>query len=154
MGVVRPQDGELRIDDRNLKLPQRRRVLPEVLESMDRGQVMAIMAADQALACLGTRWPEWQEDIGIILGFEAKTASSTRMAGRIYLDQIKRRLAQELAQVGCSSDEQLVLVERLEHAIFEKTRPSGRYTLPGVHTQSGHRQDIELVRLARPEFHR
>jgi len=132
LGVARPQDGALRIDERNLKLPQGRRFLPEVLESIDPGQVMAIMAADQALACLGTRWPEWREDTGIILGFEAKTAGSNRMAGRIYLDRIKRRLAQELAQLGRSADEQRLLVERLERAICEQTRPSGRYTLPGV----------------------
>jgi acyl transferase domain-containing protein/NAD(P)-dependent dehydrogenase (short-subunit alcohol dehydrogenase family) len=132
MGVVRPHDGALRMEERNLKLPQRRRVLPEVLESMDRSQIMAIMAADQALACLGSPWPQWREDIGIILGFEAKTASSTQMAGRIYLDRIKRRLAEELSQLGYSADEQRALVAKLDRAICEKTRPSGRYTLPGV----------------------
>ena len=132
MGVVRPQEGALQIDGRDLKLPQRRRVLPEVLECMDRGQIMAIMAADKALGCLDNRWPEWREEIGIILGFEAKTASSIDMTARLYVDRIKRRLPQALAEQGYSPDEQRAHVDRLVHAICEKTRPSGRYTLPGV----------------------
>jgi acyl transferase domain-containing protein/NAD(P)-dependent dehydrogenase (short-subunit alcohol dehydrogenase family)/acyl-CoA thioesterase FadM len=132
MGVVRPQEAALQIDGRDLKLPQRARVLPEVLECMDRGQIMAIMAADQALGCLGHHWPEWREEIGIILGFEAKTASSIDMGVRLYVDRIKRRLPQALSEQGYSAEEQRAHIDRIVRAICEKTRPSGRYTLPGV----------------------
>jgi 3-oxoacyl-(acyl-carrier-protein) synthase/NAD(P)-dependent dehydrogenase (short-subunit alcohol dehydrogenase family)/acyl-CoA thioesterase FadM len=132
MGVVRPQEGAFQIDARDIKLPPRWRIMPEVLECMDRGQIMAIMAVDQALGCLGDRWPEWREEIGTILGFEGKTASSISMTVRLYLDRIKRCLPQGLAEQGYSVGEQQACVDQLVRAICAKTRPSGRYTLPGV----------------------
>jgi acyl transferase domain-containing protein/NAD(P)-dependent dehydrogenase (short-subunit alcohol dehydrogenase family)/acyl-CoA thioesterase FadM len=132
VGVVRPDDGGMSFDPRILKLPQRRRVLPDVLDSMDRSQIAAIMAVDQALAYLGSRWVEWRDDIGVIFGFEGKTASSMQIAGRLYLDRIKRRLSQALSELGASGDEQQAIVSRLARAVSEKTPPSGPYTLPGL----------------------
>ena len=131
IGVVRPPDGAMHFDDRKLKLPQRRRVLPDVLDSMDRSQIAAIMAADQALASLGSQWPEWRDDIGVIFGFEGKTASSMRTAERLYLDRIKRRLSQALSELGNAGAEQDV-VDQLARAVCEKVGPSGPYTLPGI----------------------
>src|SRR5262249_35160369 len=127
IGVVRPDQDAACLDDRNLRLPPRQRVLPDVLDSMDRSQILAVMVADQALASVGSRWTEWRKEIGVVLGFEGKVANALSCAQGLYVDRIKRRLSLENLD-----GEQQQAAARLAAAVRERTRPSGPYTLSGL----------------------
>jgi 3-oxoacyl-(acyl-carrier-protein) synthase/NAD(P)-dependent dehydrogenase (short-subunit alcohol dehydrogenase family) len=128
--MLRPHADGRCIDDRDLTLPQRTRFMPDVLDSMDRSQLMAINVADQALSALGDGWLQWRHDIGAVIGFEGKTCNSIAAVERIYLDRIKRRASQAIsANSGIEAQE---LMNRVIEAVRERTRPSGPYTLPGL----------------------
>jgi acyl transferase domain-containing protein/NAD(P)-dependent dehydrogenase (short-subunit alcohol dehydrogenase family)/acyl-CoA thioesterase FadM len=128
IGAIDPQQGALAFGDEELNLPQRRRVLPDVLDSMDRSQLLAIMAADQTLSRLGGKWQDWRNEIGIVFGFEGKTDKSMRAAERIYLDRITRQLSQQTGHDRGTD----ASIDELASAMRARTRPSGPYTLPGL----------------------
>src|SRR5262249_13039617 len=126
IGVVRPDQDAACSDARNLRLPPRQRVLPDVLDSMDRSQILAVMVADQALASVGSRWTEWRKEIGVVLGFEGKVANALSCAQRLYVDRIKRRLSLEKLE-----GEEQQAVERLTAADGGRERASGHGTHSG-----------------------
>jgi acyl transferase domain-containing protein/NAD(P)-dependent dehydrogenase (short-subunit alcohol dehydrogenase family) len=129
-GALRPDAEATSIDDRHLTLPPTIRVMPDVLDSMDRSQIMAVKVADQALCAIADQWPQWRREIGVVIGFEGKTRSSVAAVERIYLDRVKRRMSEAIS--SNSSAEAQQLVNRIIDAVRERTRPSGPYTLPGL----------------------
>jgi acyl transferase domain-containing protein/NAD(P)-dependent dehydrogenase (short-subunit alcohol dehydrogenase family) len=128
IGSINPEDGALKFRDDELKLPQRHRVLPDMIESMDRSQLLAIMVADRALAYLGNSWQDWRHEIEVIFGFEGKTANSIRAIERIYLDRVARQLLKQAGNCRRSA----AAIARLVDAVRARTRPSGPYSLPGM----------------------
>ena len=120
--------GQLAFTDTELKLPDRPRVLPDIAKDMDRSQIMAVMAAERVLGQLGDNWQSWRDEIGVIFGFEGKTANALKITKRLYLDRVARQLSEQL---GLSTEAQAE-IELLASEVRAATTPSGPYTLPGL----------------------
>ncbi|WP_437274592.1 SDR family NAD(P)-dependent oxidoreductase [Sorangium sp. So ce375] len=80
----------LAFDEGALRLPARAPVLPDALEAMDPTQLLAAMAAEEALAALPAR--ELCERIGVVVGHEGKTRRGARANERIFADRVARAL--------------------------------------------------------------
>lgn len=121
----------LYFDQTDLKLPKSFLVLPDVADDMDKGQIMACIAASEALRGLGDKWKSWRSSIGVILGVDGKTGQGISANKRIYMDFLERRLR----EVSSSLEFANVEYERMRSEIFgslRNIRPSGPYTLPGL----------------------
>lgn len=114
-----------RFDEKELRLPKGMRLMPDVYDSLDPAQLLALMSAEQALAPIASSWQALRDELAVILGVEAKTSRSLRATQRIYLDQVRSRLAAR------GQPEQAALAERVFAAV-QATPSSNPYTLPGL----------------------
>ncbi|WP_437874477.1 SDR family NAD(P)-dependent oxidoreductase [Sorangium sp. So ce513] len=111
----------LAFDERALRLPAGARVLPDALEAMDPAQLLAVMAADRALAALPAR--ELGDRIGVVVGHEGKTRRGARANERIFGDRVARALRAR----GVSP----ALAGRVVDALRAGSPATGPYTQPG-----------------------
>jgi acyl transferase domain-containing protein/NAD(P)-dependent dehydrogenase (short-subunit alcohol dehydrogenase family) len=123
-------NGERRFDRKLLRLPKGKMLLPDVCEHMDPCQYLACLAAEQVLARIPDQWPKLRSETGVVLGVEGKTDCGMRVNQRIFLDRLRRRVA-ECAGNGFQNDA-LRILDRLSGAIKKDILPSGPYTLPGL----------------------
>jgi len=123
-------NGRRHFDRRSLKLPGKKRLLPDVTEHMDGGQYLAAMAADRALATV-TGWEQFRDRIGIALGTTAKTVHGAAATSRVYMDCIKRGLAKQRTDAALAERDFNRLSDQLVGAIVDSAQPSNPYTLIG-----------------------
>lgn len=132
-GPLARDQSRLHFAPNELRLPVGKRLLPEMMEQIDRGQFLALMATEQALEPLRGRWESWRDEIGVVFGLEAKTSRSLGATQRIYADSLRRRLREARTHGGAElSDEDWL---RLEEALLREMRrisPSNPYSLPGM----------------------
>jgi 3-oxoacyl-(acyl-carrier-protein) synthase/NAD(P)-dependent dehydrogenase (short-subunit alcohol dehydrogenase family) len=126
--------GEAAFHRKFLSLPKGKMLLPDVREHMDASQYLAALGAEQILGSISDKWPAMRSEIGVVLGVEAKTERGMRANQRIFLDRLKRRVADAAAKngKGLTAPDATRIVERLEQAIQTDVIPSGPYTLPGL----------------------
>ncbi len=129
LGVILP-DSESLLSEQ-LQLPPNVLILPDVADHMDRGQVLALRAAHQALAMLPSAWETLRAEVGVILGFEGKTRRGIDAALRVHHDFLCRRLNETRGSVPLS-DEAFASVRDQLLAAIQRLLPSGPYTLPGL----------------------
>ena len=129
LGEATPK-GERRFDRKLLRLPQGKMLLPDVREHMDPCQYLVSLAAEQVLASIADQWPKLRSEIGVVLGVEGKTECGIQVNQRIFLDRLRRRVA-ECAENGDQKDTFRIL-NQLSAAIQKDIIPSGPYTLPGL----------------------
>ncbi len=143
----------LRFDGSIRRLPDGKRLLPDVAEQMDRGQFLALTAATRALETLGERRNEWRESIGVVLGVEAKTEKSTVAIKRVYADYVRRRLGEELAAAGLAADGPGLRadLDRVD-ATLRGGGGSNAYTLPGLMPNLVAGRVCNLLDLRGPNF--
>jgi acyl transferase domain-containing protein/NAD(P)-dependent dehydrogenase (short-subunit alcohol dehydrogenase family)/acyl-CoA thioesterase FadM len=120
LSLVRPAAG-VRFTSEELALPDGVRILPDVVDHMDRGQVLAIQAAHRALRAL-PGWEKLAEETGVILGVEGKTGRGVDATLRVFRDHLARRLREQGA----------VRVAEVVASRLDKLLPSGPYTLLGL----------------------
>jgi NAD(P)-dependent dehydrogenase (short-subunit alcohol dehydrogenase family) len=123
-------NGRRHFERRSLKLPGKKRLLPDVTEHMDGGQYLAAMAADRALATVAG-WEQFRNRIGIALGATAKTAHGAAATSRVYVDRLKRGLAKQRTDAALAERDFSRLSEQLVEAISNGAPPSNPYTLIG-----------------------
>ncbi|WP_437520578.1 SDR family NAD(P)-dependent oxidoreductase [Sorangium sp. So ce726] len=111
----------LAFDEGALRLPARAPVLPDALEAMDPTQLLAAMAAEEALAALPAR--ELCERIGVVVGHEGKTRRGARANERIFADRVARALRAR----GVSP----ALASTTADALRGGSPATGPYTQPG-----------------------
>lgn len=111
----------LAFDEGALRLPARAPVLPDALEAMDPTQLLAAMAAEEALAALPAR--ELCERIGVVVGHEGKTRRGARANERIFADRVARALRAR----GVSP----ALASATADALRAGSPATGPYTQPG-----------------------
>ncbi len=130
LGAVFPATGgatagapraSLAFDEGALRLPARAPVLPDALEAMDPTQLLAAMAAEEALAALPAR--ELCERIGVVVGHEGKTRRGARANERIFADRVARALRAR----GVSP----ALASATADALRAGSPATGPYTQPG-----------------------
>ncbi|MDB4890170.1 MAG: hypothetical protein JWL61_2025 [Gemmatimonadetes bacterium] len=122
--------GQRHFERRSLKLPGKKRLLPDVTEHMDGGQYLVAMAADKALAGV-TGWESFRDRIGIALGTTAKTAHGAASTSRVYIDRLKRSLAKQRGAAELADTEFTRLSALLVEAVVKGAQPSNPYTLIG-----------------------
>jgi acyl transferase domain-containing protein/NAD(P)-dependent dehydrogenase (short-subunit alcohol dehydrogenase family)/acyl-CoA thioesterase FadM len=120
ISLLQPSNGKS-FTSEELELPDKVRILPDVLDHMDRGQVLAIKGAHGALSSL-PGWQAFAEDTGVILGVEGKTGRGVEAALRVCRDHVARRL-QETRSAPLTHE----TAARLDGLI-----PSGPFTLLGL----------------------
>lgn len=125
------ESGRQRFESKELRLPKGKLVLPEVVDHIDPGQFLALMAAEQALEATGAHWKNWRSEIGVVLGVEAKTSRSLSAVQRIYVDSLRRRLAERSAEAALSDEDLKRMQEKLIAAI-QRLPQSTPYTLSGM----------------------
>jgi acyl transferase domain-containing protein/NAD(P)-dependent dehydrogenase (short-subunit alcohol dehydrogenase family)/acyl-CoA thioesterase FadM len=118
--LVRPADG-MRFTAEELALPDGVRILPDVVDHMARGQLLAIQAAHRALGSL-PGWEKLAEETGVILGVEGKTGRGIDATLRVFRDHVARRLREDGARDAAD-----FIVTRLD-----RLPASGPYTLLGL----------------------
>ncbi|WP_437685136.1 SDR family NAD(P)-dependent oxidoreductase [Sorangium sp. So ce176] len=111
----------LAFDERALRLPTGARVLPDALEAMDPAQLLAVMAAERALAALPAR--DLAERVGVVVGHEGKTGRGARANERLFGDRVARALRAR----GVSP----ALAGRVVDALRAGSPATGPYTQPG-----------------------
>ncbi|WP_437766509.1 SDR family NAD(P)-dependent oxidoreductase [Sorangium sp. So ce764] len=111
----------LAFDEGALRLPARAPVLPDALEAMDPTQLLAAMAAEEALSALPAR--ELCERIGVVVGHEGKTRRGARANERIFADRVARALRAR----GVSP----ALASATADALRAGSPATGPYTQPG-----------------------
>jgi 3-oxoacyl-(acyl-carrier-protein) synthase/NAD(P)-dependent dehydrogenase (short-subunit alcohol dehydrogenase family) len=124
--------GEPSFQRKLLTLPKGKMLLPDVQEHMDASQYLAALGAERVLSAISAQWPKMRGEIAVVMGVEAKTERGTRANQRIFLDRLKRRVAEAPAQPGLTQEVAGRIAQRLEEAIHEDVIPSGPYTLPGL----------------------
>jgi acyl transferase domain-containing protein/NAD(P)-dependent dehydrogenase (short-subunit alcohol dehydrogenase family)/acyl-CoA thioesterase FadM len=120
ISFLQPSNGKS-FTSEELELPDRVRILPDVFDHMDRGQVLAIKGAYEALCSL-PGWEALAEETGVILGVEGKTGRGVEAALRVCRDHIARRLRETGA--APLADEVAAQLSAL--------LPSGPFTLLGL----------------------
>jgi len=101
-----------------LELPPGRPVLPDVVDHMDRAQVLALRLAHEVLGSLGPVWERERRGIGVFLGLEGKTRLSEQTNLRIYRDRLARLLPDSESSASLLAG-------------IDELQASGPYTLPG-----------------------
>ena len=119
ISLLRPADGA-RFSAEELALPDRVRILPDVLDHMDRGQILAIQVAQRALGGV-PGWETLAEEAGVVLGVEGKTGRGVDATLRVFRDHVARRLREQGAAP---------VAERVTARLAELSA-SGPYTLLG-----------------------
>ena len=120
--------GLVRFSAQQFELPKGYLIMPDVADHMDRSQFLAIQALHQALSELPASWARKsprRQDVGVVLGLEAKTELALRTNRRIYTDFLRRRATEIETQLP--PDKWQLLYDELARAL-----PSGPYTLPGL----------------------
>ena len=132
LGSNRPS-ARARFDRRALRLPAKKRLLPDVTDHMDASQYLAALAAEKIFNTLPDGWLNAnREAVGVVLGLTSKTERGVHATERIFLDRL-HRLCEEhagpntLAQVDAER-----LLAGVTEAIKTRVLPSGPYTLPGL----------------------
>ena len=120
LSLVQPADGA-RFTAEEMALPDGVRILPDVLDHMDRGQILAIQVAHRALGGL-PGWETLAEETGVVLGIEGKTGRGVDATLRVFRDHVARRLREQ----GTAP------VAELVGARLDELPPSGPYTLLGL----------------------
>jgi acyl transferase domain-containing protein/NAD(P)-dependent dehydrogenase (short-subunit alcohol dehydrogenase family)/acyl-CoA thioesterase FadM len=120
ISFLRPKDG-VRFSADELVLPGKVRILPDVLDHMDDGQVLAIHVAHHALKSL-PGWEALAEETGVILGVEGKTGRGIDAALRVSRDHVTRRLKEAGKRA---------LAEKISTSL-DALLPSGPFTLLGM----------------------
>ena len=93
---------------------------------MDRSHTLAVRAAEPLVASLAASWDKLRAETGVIVGFAGKTRRGVDASLRIYLDFLKRRLAE------VSPSPATEIVREAVFAAIGRVTPSGPYTLPGL----------------------
>jgi acyl transferase domain-containing protein/NAD(P)-dependent dehydrogenase (short-subunit alcohol dehydrogenase family)/acyl-CoA thioesterase FadM len=120
LSLVRPSDGT-RFGPEELVPPDGVLILPDVIDHMDRGQLLAIQAAHRALRAL-PGWKALAEETGVVLGVEGKTGRGIDATNRVFRDHVARQLRERGAAPVAD-----VVSPRLDRLL-----PSGPYTLLGL----------------------
>jgi 3-oxoacyl-(acyl-carrier-protein) synthase/NAD(P)-dependent dehydrogenase (short-subunit alcohol dehydrogenase family) len=132
LGAHEP-NGRLQFERSAMRLPAKKMLLPDVREHMDASQYLAGLAAEQVLTELAEKWPQWKDDIGVVLGVASKTERGMRANERIFMDRLRRRIATRERAGEVIPDAQVVeLVERLCQDIATSNIASGPYSLAGL----------------------
>ena len=113
-------------------LPKGKMLLPDVRDHMDASQSLAALAAERVLSKIADRWPKLRNEIGVVLGVESKTERGMQANERIFLDRLKRRLAEYHDNNGLARDDADRILNQLIGKIRKEVIPSGPYTLPGL----------------------
>lgn len=135
LGDLFPPGGATAFDRAALALPAGVVMLPDIVDDMDAGQLLAVSAAAKALAGLGGTWRDLHEEIGVVLGIEGKSRRALEANLRIYLDRVRRRLAAGGASGSAPASLDGARLAELSERLAERVgrlRPSGPYTLPGL----------------------
>ena len=110
-----------------IALPESVLILPDVVDHMDRAQMLAVMAGGRALAQL-PGWKSLAAEAGIVLGIEGKTRSGVDANVRVFRDWLQRRLDADAAIDG---GDRAPLRRHVDEAA-DRVVPGGPYTLLGL----------------------
>lgn len=135
-----------------LKLPKGFMLLPDVLDHMDKGQLLAFLAAFDALKNIGNEWKPWKASIGVVLGVEGKTGLGMAANKRIYRAFLERRLNALLAASSEASEAEIIRIKQELFNSIHAIQPSGPYTLPGIMPNVTSGRVSNLLDLNGPNF--
>jgi 3-oxoacyl-(acyl-carrier-protein) synthase len=110
-----------------LALPNSILILPDVLDRMDRAQMLALVAGARALAAL-PGWKTMAEQVGVVLGIEGKTGCGVEANVRVFRDWLRGRLDRD-ASLG--ADDRAALRAHVD-AAAASVPVTGPYTLLGL----------------------
>ena len=114
-----------------LRLPAKKRLLPDALEHMDPTQFLAVMSAEHLL--LGVpNWTEHRERIAIAFGLSGKVGRGIMSIERIYADRLRRLLDEKRTVFSLADADFERLSATLLAAIKRDNPPSNAYTLIGM----------------------
>ena len=126
-----PETGGGVLRRKAMRLPMKKRLLPDALEQMDTAQFLALMSTERALQQLGD-WTALRERIGVVLGLAGKTARAVAASERIYLDRLRRVLRERRREFRLDDVDFERLYGMLLNAISHDNIPSNPYTLVGM----------------------
>ena len=130
-------------------LPKGKRLLPDVTDSMDGSQFIALRLAEQALGSVAD-WTRFSDDTAVVIGMEGRTGSGVLANERLYRDRLDRVVGAAAERAG---DGRLaVLLGEVNRAIEARSRPSTPYTLPGVMPNVTSGRVANVYRLRGPNF--
>ena len=115
-----------------LRLPNGKRLLPDVQDHMDPAQYLTLLAAEDLLARLGQQSAGFREATAVVVGVDSKTERSIFANQRIFLDRLKRMSAENGHNDLLSGETRNGLLNKLCDAIRKHVIPSGPYTLSGL----------------------
>lgn len=126
-----PQNAtSLRFSPKALHLPAKKRLLPDITDHMDASQYLGLMLAEKSLRSI-PKWEALKDEIGVVMGMEGKTGRGIIANVRIYLDMLKRLLAEKRELISLSEDDFSRMREKVFDFIEKESLPSGAYTLIG-----------------------
>ena len=110
-----------------IALPESILILPDVVDRMDRAQMLALLAGARALGAL-PGWKAMAEDVGIVLGIEGKTGCGVEANVRVFRDWLRGRIERDPSLDPSDRGGLRLHVD----AVAARIAPSGPYTLLGL----------------------
>jgi 3-oxoacyl-(acyl-carrier-protein) synthase len=110
-----------------LALPESILILPDVVDSMDRAQMLALVAGARALDAL-PGWKTMAEHVGVVLGIEGKTGCGVEANVRVFRDWLRGRLDRDASLDAADREALRAHVEAAAAAV----PVTGPYTLLGL----------------------
>jgi 3-oxoacyl-(acyl-carrier-protein) synthase/acyl-CoA thioesterase FadM len=108
-------------------LPDSVLILPDVVDHMDRAQMLGLGLGARALAAL-PGWKALAEEAGVVVGIEGKTAAGVRADARVFRDRLRARIARDGSLSDADRDGLTAHVDSVADAVGA----SGPYTLLGL----------------------
>lgn len=115
-----------------LRLPARKRLLPDVTEHMDASQYLAALAAEQTFSTMPEGWARLKDTTGVVLGLTSKTERGMRANERVFSDRLRRQMLGHGGGGTLAEADLRRILDKLVESIRARNIPSGPYTLPGL----------------------